>query len=1519
MNVCCLIAVLSVPFAADRGTAVSRPAPTGGGTIAVAAPQNAGGSVLNAADYGFSPTNDDNGAAIAAAVRAAKRVGAAKVRLEPGVYRCFGDPIVMDGLVDFELDGCGAELVFRRAPRYPIEPSWDHDGSGANFVISNCRRVRVGNLVTDWDWRTMPLATRAKVVATHVDDKTDNASYIDYELMGFGDRHPYYGKNFPIQRTQPMTADFKRFLPGPNIWHGTYEGEMGCKCEWLSPTRVRAYPFVEFPGIVRWLGPNKRIFSPAKNRSTVREHKVGETYRIAHAYYGKGGFTLVSNQDFDLHDVEIPSCYGHAVYIGGTQRNWRLKNVTVSPRDGRHPISSTSDAIHFVRSHGNAIIDNLVVRLEQDDAINVHDRFTVAKRVGPRTLEVVLERGARYFRPDEGDVVELLDPGYNPTGWKGRCVKNEGETILVDGDLPASVPAEGYWLLFDRTASSDGIVIRNCTFEDMEMRVLVNVSNATVENCVFRRTNGDALRCIADYTLKWWAEGMGTTNIVVRNCRFEENCVREMVGNYYSLGADFVTWLGCPEEVKPGRLNRRFISDILVENCTFVDSLGYFADLRFGTGIVMRDNRIVQTGMRARCRANSGFARVERVTDVTFENNVFERPAAAPPPQLDIAEDVEGLVLRGNRVSAISASAEAWDVDPFAWSAGGGALRANGGGSFARALDAPLSDTVTFSADITPERTDGSSWCVLGLAVGEGERNFWHLACIRSPQSDGAHRLFELAEMREGGWPLQDRDTRHAPSADASGSWDYGKTYRFTLTLNPTGVSGEVRDGAGAVVFRTARLFTDHPAVRVGAPVLRTNGGFVGRFGNFAFSHGAVRPRARVTFPPYVSAGAETSVRSKATGFFRVEKTADGRWWAIDPQGRGLLIFGVDHIKYAGIGSQRTKRRRYREHNDRTYPNQTAWEDETIARLKSWGFNMLGAGSSDSLRHRGLVHTDFLSIGDRLCARECDRDWYICPNEGRPCSALPNMFHPGFPAWCDAVARRRCAPQKDDPWLFGYFFDNEFAWWGRGNRQTGLWDSVLALPAGHSARRALADFANVRGIDPEKASVADKTAFVRLAAERYFKTVSDAIRRHDPNHILLGARFAGLTGAPDVVWEVAGECCDIVTFNCYPWVDLDRNVVMAHSGARERTLAVAYGELFARVKRPMMVTEWSFPALDSGLPCTNGAGQRFRTQQERSAATELFVRSFLALPYMVGYDYFMWVDEPPEGISDAFPEDTNYGLVSEEGKPYPLTEVFARLQRDPLATRNAGVPKAKAPPPAAGWKGGVMPSWIVSGKNVGSYNVMLSFERGGVRSWHDASSVRSCVKTRSDGREHWTVVSAWEDGKRGAGYEVVHDLQFGAKGDSFVARLLAVRNTGTVPLEAPSFYFRTYAPYAGEEDGGYSDGQNTWQRRKRVPNLWKAPREDRWLARDGRYIGARTESDATECFRYYVNPSCRSQHPDACFRLGKVERLSPGETFVATGDIWVEVLGGTDGEDGWSRRNGTGAGGPAASARCGVR
>ena len=92
----------------------------------------------------------------------------------------------------------------------------------------------------------------------------------------------------------------------------------------------------------------------------------------------------------------------------------------------------------------------------------------------------------------------------------------------------------------------------------------------------------------------------------------------------------------------------------------------------------------------------------------------------------------------------------------------------------------------------------------------------------------------------------------------------------------------------------------------------------------------------------------------------------------------------------------------------------------------------------------------------------------------------------------------------------------------------------------------------------------------------------------------------------------------------------------------------AFDALYARTKKPMMIPEWAFPALDSGLPCLHGAGQRFHTQAERTRASELWMRTLLTMPYIVGWAVFRWVDQPAGGAGGNG-EDSNYGLVSEAG------------------------------------------------------------------------------------------------------------------------------------------------------------------------------------------------------------------------------------------------------------------------------
>ena len=93
-------------------------------------------------------------------------------------------------------------------------------------------------------------------------------------------------------------------------------------------------------------------------------------------------------------------------------------------------------------------------------------------------------------------------------------------------------------------------------------------------------------------------------------------------------------------------------------------------------------------------------------------------------------------------------------------------------------------------------------------------------------------------------------------------------------------------------------------------------------------------------------------------------------------------------------------------------------------------------------------------------------------------------------------------------------------------------------------------------------------AFVAEAATRYFQITTAAVRRHDAKHLVLGCRFAH--DAPDSAWRAAGATCDLVAVNVYPRIDL----------GRQRTVGLEkhLRHCFARCGKPLIVTEWGFPA-----------------------------------------------------------------------------------------------------------------------------------------------------------------------------------------------------------------------------------------------------------------------------------------------------------------------------------------------------
>lgn len=894
-----------------------------------------------------------------------------------------------------------------------------------------------------------------------------------------------------------------------------------------------------------------------------------------------------------------------------------------------------------------------------------------------------------------------------------------------------------------------------------------------------------------------------------------------------------------------------------------------------------------------------------------------------------------------------------WHGDPVVWQFRGDGIhcRQKTSDSLAVYGGAPLAATVSVEAVFTPREADGRDWNVAGVAIVDDPGNFWHLALVQSPPQLGRQPSLELAEMRDGQW-LAQRNLKIEIDEATDMKWTFGAPYRLMLSMDGRGITGTVAAADRKPIFRKRCAFTA-PAVKMGRPALRIHG-ITGDFTDLRATWSRVVAKRPIeeTFPPYAMEGVVSQISDKPTGFFRVVQKPDGRWWTIDPLGRGIVLLGVDHVTFQGHWCEKLGYCPHGKKNEKKYADHAQWEEETLGRLKEWGFNMLGAGCDAKLNHRGLAHTIFLNIGTHLGALGDEYD--ITPDEHRPCSAFPNVFHPDFKAFCRYRARLMCEPNRADSWLFGYFIDNELAWWGRGPLATGLFDAVMQKGASHTAKTALRDFLaeraendvatfnnfwgmQIRGFDdllqmPSLPSADQrqrevKNAFLRLAAERYFSITSRAVREADPNHLVLGARFAGTGGADPAVWEVAGKYCDVVTFNCYPMADLDEGRVYTHFGASAELVTDHFAKYYAYVKRPMLITEWSFPALDAGLPSVHGAGQRFRTQAQRTAATSLFARTMLSMPFLLGYDYFMWVDEPALGISTPFPEDSNYGLINEDGVPYELlTSMFATLHREAGAIRFKPAPEAQprrqnvavdamtvARKAATGdakaffvregdtfragngrielsgrlGDGHMVQRVTLDGseKTIGAYNAMIhTLDTSGRDRWSDTRTVKAVEGRVVDGVAVVEITGATVLGSEA--FEVTHRLILPPGMPWFLSELVNVRNTGTVPLTMKGLFFRLYSDFRGTP-------------RAVPPNLWGMPEADCWIDEaDGRFFGAVASKRSGIRIHFRFDATLNSVHPDARLELDE-KIVAPGEEYVSTRPAYLICAAGRGGSDAW--------------------
>lgn len=403
-----------------------------------------------------------------------------------------------------------------------------------------------------------------------------------------------------------------------------------------------------------------------------------------------------------------------------------------------------------------------------------------------------------------------------------------------------------------------------------------------------------------------------------------------------------------------------------------------------------------------------------------------------------------------------------------------------------------------------------------------------------------------------------------------------------------------------------------------------------------------------VQFAGAADAGMKPSVDARFSqmagreGFWRLAKSPSGVWWFLSPSNKPEFLNMVTTVQPALHGRDPNGAEFCSLEDASTPAALDSWAKTTIHRLTEMGFKGVGAWSNPVLHNYDVPMTQDLNLSAWVPAN----------------SSL--IYSHDWSSWIEKAIIAQTSALRDNRNLVGYFLDNEMPWDDQSmgpavyfdglsandpNRQEviGTIRSTWATPQAFN-RDWNSHIANWSALDswrelPRQAEAYQKLAQVWLGhvAETYFKTTCTLLRQHDPNHLILGVRFRG--NAPREVVGASRGQTDAQSLNYYVCdAKLDSDL---------------FKMLSEESQQPIIVSEFSFHCLDNRSGDRNmiGFDAQVLDQQARADGYRMFTSRLARLPYVIGADWFQWMDEPPSGrLSDG--EDVNFGVVDIDDRPY---------------------------------------------------------------------------------------------------------------------------------------------------------------------------------------------------------------------------------------------------------------------------
>jgi hypothetical protein len=328
------------------------------------------------------------------------------------------------------------------------------------------------------------------------------------------------------------------------------------------------------------------------------------------------------------------------------------------------------------------------------------------------------------------------------------------------------------------------------------------------------------------------------------------------------------------------------------------------------------------------------------------------------------------------------------------------------------------------------------------------------------------------------------------------------------------------------------------------------------------------------------------------------------------------------------------------------YGSKESWMRETIKMLTENGFNCAGswsdykavieANKSTGKHFAYTINLNFMSS----YGKERGGTFQQPGHTGYPADAI-FVFDPEWEEFCDRHAMKIEA-YKNDPDLFGYFSDNELPF-----RLKSL-DNYLSLPDHDPGRMAAETWMKENGVHRGSITDAHRKAYIRVVADRYFSPIARALKKYDPNHMYIGARFYSSEKNIPEFMITAGRYLDIVSNNYYgKWTPDSSDMALWEQWTG----------------KPFIITEYYTKGEDSGMPNTSGAGWIVKTQRDRGLFYQNYNLALLESKNCVGWHYFKYQDNDPtaKGV-DPSNTDSNKGIVNNYYEVWtPMMELMKEL------------------------------------------------------------------------------------------------------------------------------------------------------------------------------------------------------------------------------------------------------------------